>query len=240
MKLLDLTIGDAAADVALDEALLEAAENGACDDELLRVWQPVSPIVVLGRSSPFEMEINLQECDALSIPVLRRCSGGATILTAPGCLMYAVLLSYEQRPELRSIDNAHRFVMGKIQNAISACGVETQLQGICDLTIGKRKVSGNALRCKRSWFVYHGTLICQSMDIGLINRCLGNPRRQPDYRAGRSHADFLAPLPLQPLALKQALVHEWQCVEPLKSWPQGLTDRLVSEKYCQDSWTRKV
>lgn len=240
MELLDLTFGDAANDVALDEALLESAESGLCDDELLRIWQPASPIVVLGRSSPYATEINQQECESLDVAVMRRCSGGAAILTAPGCLMYAVLLSYEKRPDLRSIDNAHRFVMGKIQNAIGACGVETQLQGICDLTIGGRKVSGNALRCKRSWFVYHGTLICQTMDIGLISRCLGKPRRQPEYRAGRSHAQFLAAIPLQPNELKQALVSEWGCVASRQVWPRGLTEQLVEEKYCQDDWIRKV
>ncbi len=36
----------------------------------------------------------------LGIPVLRRASGGAAIVIGPGCLMYALVLSYELRPSL--------------------------------------------------------------------------------------------------------------------------------------------
>ena len=240
MKLLDLTIGNAAADVALDEALLETAESGDLEHPLLRIWQPTVPIVVLGRSSPFGIEINHAECDAFGISIVRRCSGGATILTSPGCLMYAVLLSYQQHPELRMIDNAHEFVMNKIRDAVSACGIDSELQGICDLTINDKKVSGNALRCKRRWFIYHGTLICQDMDLSLIARCLGSPKRQPEYRANRSHADFLTQIPVDTNTLTNALVHEWQCEGELSQWPEKLMHQLVEEKYTRDFWTEKI
>jgi len=240
MKLLDLTTGEATLEIALDEALLESAENGDCDEEVLRVWQPKSPIVVLGRSSPIDKEVNRAACETLGVEIVRRCSGGATILASPGCLMYAVLLSYQRRPKLKMIDHAHRFVMSKIRDAVAACGVETEIRGICDLAIGDRKVSGNALRCRRSWFIYHGTLICQPMDLSLVMRCLGNPQRQPAYRKNRTHTEFLTRLPIEPKRLSQALQHEWKCESQLLHWPARLTRQLAENKYSDDNWTQKV
>ena len=240
MKLLELTIGEAAADVALDEALLEMAETGEQNEEVLRLWEPPKPMVVLGRSSPFEREVNRRECELKDIAVIRRCSGGASILTSPGCLMYAVVLSYDLRPQLRSIDNAHHFVMQKIQAAIASCGIATEFQGTCDLTIGSRKVSGNALRCKRRWFVYHGTLICQAMDLRLVSKCLGNPERQPEYRQRRSHQEFLTRIPTTTADLARTLAVTWNCTARMSDWPEKLTNQLVAEKYSQHGWNRKI
>lgn len=240
MKLLNLTLTQPAANVALDEALLEEAELGESNSEVLRLWQPKTPIVVLGRSSPIASEVNLRYCETENIPVIRRCSGGSTILTAAGCLMYAVLLDYRQRHELRAINKAHEFVMRNIQRAIQNCGVENQRQGVCDLTIGDRKVSGNALRCKKNWFVYHGTLICRNMDLTLIPRCLGKPTREPAYRQQRSHAEFMTAIPVDTESLAESFAQTWNCDGDATQWPKVLTQLLVDEKYSNDSWNRKI
>jgi len=42
--------------------------------------------------------------------------------------------------------------------------------------------------------LHHGTILCEGVDLARIGRLLKEPPRQPSYRAGRSHADFLAPL----------------------------------------------
>ena len=47
MRYLDLTLADAADNLALDEALLLGAESGE-GGEVLRVWEVARPVVVLG------------------------------------------------------------------------------------------------------------------------------------------------------------------------------------------------
>src|SRR3954466_2606952 len=118
MLLLDLTLPTLQENLALDEALLDAAEAGERPAEVLRFWEPKRPLVVLGRSSQLQSEARLQECVSAGVPVLRRCSGGGAIVTGPGCLMYGIVLSYERHPELRAIDLAHRFVLGKVREAL--------------------------------------------------------------------------------------------------------------------------
>src|ERR1700744_5927351 len=104
MQFLDLTLSTAAENLALDEVLLDDAELAGQPREVLRIWEPVEPLVVVGRGSHVAAEVNVEACQADGVPILRRTSGGAAIVGGPGCLMYAVALSYELRPHLRSID----------------------------------------------------------------------------------------------------------------------------------------
>ena len=240
MKILELTLDDPIANIALDEALLEEAELGQLGDEILRIWEPKSPIVVLGRSSEAKREANLKVCESRNIPVIRRCSGGAAILTAPGCLMYAVVLSYDKRPELRMLDAAHKFVADNLQSALLSCRVPTNYIGTCDLAIGDKKVSGNSMRCKRDWMLYHGTLICENMDLDLIASCLGMPKRQPDYRSGRGHREFLTRIPTTTAQLAREVRSVWGPVEALTDWPIDKTSELVEQKYSRIDWNHRV
>jgi lipoate-protein ligase A len=246
MKLLELTLGppqhNIAANIALDDALLETAESGCLDDEILRFWEPEQPLVVIGRSSPIEQEVNLEFCQEHRIPVFRRPSGGAAVVTAPGCLMYGLLLDYRRRPGLRMLQYAHEFVMTEMQRALRRIEIETRFEGTCDLTINGRKVSGNALRCKRNWMIYHGTFVCRDMQTDLIANCLGKPQREPDYRGGRSHADFVTRIPMDVDSVVMAIKQQWNCdsADSLDAWPHELTRQLVATKYATDSWNRKI
>jgi lipoate-protein ligase A len=224
--------------VAIDEALLELAESTDEFPELIRIWEPSSPLVVIGRSSPIEIEVNLEYCSQHQIPVLRRCSGGQSIVTGPDCLMYAVLLDYRKRPQLRMLERAHEFVMTQMQAAIESIGVETTMQGTSDLTFNGKKFSGNALRCKKNWLVYHGTMLC-GFDLETIFSCLRDPIRQPDYRAGRSHQEFLTNLPTTAEALGPAIVQQWQANQPV-TIPLDSVQELVTNKYETREWTYKV
>ena len=239
MKILELTLDSPAENLALDEALLETAESSESHPEVLRIWEPQAPLAVVGRSSPAEAEVNLEYCRKSGIPVFRRCSGGQSIVTGPGCLMYAVLLDYRQRPELRMLEIAHQFVMKQMQNAIQELGIEVQQAGTSDLTLGGRKFSGNSLRCKKDWLIYHGTMLC-SFDIELIANCLGRPIREPKYRENRSHLDFLTQLPTTTTTLAAAIKTKWSAKAKLEHWPREMTQQLVTEKYDRDQWNLKI
>lgn len=235
MRLLDLTLPTPAENLALDEALLEEAEAAGRPVETLRFWEPAEPMVVVGRSSRLGDEVCLDRCRQLDIPVFRRVSGGAAIVTGPGCLMYAVVLSYRLRPSLRLIDHAHPFVMGTMAAALAPLIVGVEPQGISDLAVRGRKVSGNSVRCKQDHLLYHGTLL-YDFPLELIERCLKMPQRQPDYRQGRSHGTFVANLPLAPGEIRRAVARAWQADDSAVEWPRQRTARLVEERYSQPEW----
>ena len=235
MRLLDLTLPTPAENLALDEALLDEAEAAGQPRETLRFWEPDRPMVVIGRSSSLAGEVQREACARREIPVLRRSSGGAAIVTGPGCLMYALVLSYELRPALRAIDHAHRFVLDTIAAALRPMIAEVERQGISDLAIGGRKFSGNSVRCKRDHLVYHGTLLYH-FPLELIEACLLMPLRQPEYRKERPHGSFVANLPLGVVAIRGALTTAWGATEVCSDWPREATVRLVAQRYGQVEW----
>lgn len=235
---LDLTLPTPAQNLALDEALLEAADEGE-GGEVLRFWESPEPLVVLGRSSKIAEEVDQAVCREAGVPILRRCSGGATVMGGPGCLMYALVLSYQKRPALRLVDQAHQLVMGRLCEALRPLVAEIDFRGICDLTLGGRKVSGNALRCKRNYLLYHGTLL-YDFDAAALDRMLGMPPRQPDYREGRSHAEFVTNLPTEPAALRAAVAGRWDADQPLKPWPRDRVAQLVQQRYGRADWNERL
>lgn len=235
MQRLDLSLPDYAQNLALDEALLEAAEAGSGDGEVLRLWSFDRPVVVVGRATKVADEVNREFCDQVSIPILRRCSGGTSVTVGPGCLLYSLVLSNELRPELKDLDRVHAFVMQTISQAIGRLLGRVKFQGTCDLTWQNRKFSGNSLRVARRHVLYHGTLLFD-FPIELVQKTLLVPPRQPDYRDGRTHDQFVINLPLGEQQLRTALADAFAATTLRKHWPEDRVGELVESRYGKPEW----
>jgi len=252
MHRLTLTLDTPAENLALDEALLDEAtldvptrdqaEAAGPAAEFLRIWESPQPIVVLGRSSRVDEEIDAAACARRSIPILRRTSGGAAIVAGPGCLMYAVVLSYDRRPEARGIHQSHRYVLDRLADSLQPYAPGVVRAGTSDLVLlggsevgTARKFSGNSLRVKRTHFLYHGTLL-YDFDLPLITTCLRTAPRQPEYRCAREHGEFVANLPVGREPLEAALKAAWPSAGELNDWPRARVAELVRERYRRDEW----
>lgn len=242
------TCSEPAENLAWDEALLEGSEADA-GREVLRVWEMPRPCVVVGRASRLEQEVFLERCAEDNIPVLRRMSGGSSIVAGPGCLMYSVLLSLEERPACRQVDTAHRTVMERtrtaVQNVLDRYRIDGDIaiEGICDLTWNGHKISGNALRVKRHWLMYHGTILL-TMPLAWIGKYLRIPPRQPEYRAGRTHERFVTSLgwaaerfPGMNQDLSQALADAWGARLPWAEHPLSDTISQLARGWMERRYT---
>jgi lipoate-protein ligase A len=237
MQHLDLTLDSPAANLACDEALLDA-----CDDqtggEVLRFWEPEQCFVVVGYSNDVAREVNVAACHQAGIGILRRCSGGGTVLQGPGCLNYCLIVKTDGHPSLKTITGANRHIMARHRDALArALGQPVEVQGFTDLTIGGLKFSGNAQRRKRHALVFHGTFLLR-FDLGLMERFLPVPSRQPDYRKGRPHDRFLTNLGAPAAVIKSALREAWAAHVPLVAAPD--CRKLIAEKYSQDGWNLRI
>jgi lipoate---protein ligase len=235
MQFLPLSCDRHEENLAVDEALLDEAEAAGQPREVLRIWEPVAPLVVVGRSSHVSREVHKAACRRRHIPILRRTSGGAAIVTGPGCLMYAAVLSYELRPALRSLEAAHSLAMETLLSAIAPFVPDVSRRGICDLTYHDRKFSGNSVRCRRQHLLYHGTVL-YDFAIELIEDCLAMPPRVPDYRASRDHREFITNLPLEPQQLSDGLRRAWGAHQVGTPPAAELVERMIEEKYAQHEW----
>ena len=235
MQLLELTLPAAAENIALDEALLEEADAAGQPRELLRLWETSEPVVVVGSSSRIDDEVHVDACRADAVPILRRTSGGAAIVTGKGCLMYSLVLSYALRHELRGLDVAHTVVLDKIGATLRDLLPSVERCGTSDLAVDNYKFSGNSMRCKRTHLLYHGTLL-YDFDVSLIGSCLRMPPRVPDYREGRIHADFIMNLPISRDAIRDALDRAWPPESNVTNWPAERVAELVDSRFARDDW----
>jgi lipoate-protein ligase A len=235
MKLCDLTLGTPEENLACDEALLDLCEAGG-SDELLRLWALPQYFVVLGYANKAATEVNLPFCQKLTIPVLRRCTGGGTVLQGPGVLNYSLILRIDDSGPFHSIPATNQFILERHRDALAALVLApVEWRGQTDLAIGGLKFAGNAQRRRRRFLLFHGSFLLH-LDIGLLEKLLLQPSRQPDYRVNRSHSDFLLNINVPDHAIKAALSKAWDATAPLDPIPFDQIELLAHEKYALDEW----
>ena len=143
MHHLDLTLPSPAENLACDEALLDWCEenSGAAfqpvqmtsgqagsavplpgEKGILRFWESPEPFVVVGYANKVATEVNVAACEARKIPILRRCSGGGTVVQGPGCLNYTLILPITKDGPLHSIPVANQFIMRRNRAAFEPAG----------------------------------------------------------------------------------------------------------------------
>ena len=158
---------DVIAALALDEALLEEAHEGVRGETVVRTWMATHPVVVVGSSSRVEEEVDVAGCEAAGVPILRRPSGGATVILGPGCVMWSVVTPHPAG--VPAMERIHAAMLDPLVGALVSAGLPVSRQGTSDLVLAVAagegapatlmKVSGNALRVRRHGVLYHGTLL---------------------------------------------------------------------------------
>lgn len=236
LALLDYTYPTAAENLACEEQLLEHCEQDNAPG-ILRFWEPRDCFVVLGYSNRIATEVNEAACRQDGIPVYRRCSGGGTVLQLPGCLNYALVLPAPSD----SVTETNRWIMTRQRDILAEALRRANLpgrvtvEGFTDLALDGRKFSGNSQRRKRRYILFHGTFLLTA-DLALISRYLPMPTRQPAYRQNRTHADFLCTVPLPVSTVKQQLATAWQATDAMA--PPVLNPALVAH-YESADWIRR-
>jgi lipoate-protein ligase A len=240
MICLDLTLPSAVENLALDEAFLIEADAGR-GRPLLRFWEAAEYAVVLGASRRAGDDVRIDACRADGVPILRRSSGGGTVVLGPGALNVTVILPDNWAPGLAAVDVAHRHVLESIAASIRCAGQPVGLAGLGDLALGDRKCGGSAQRRLKCWFLVHCSIL-YDFALERVARYLTVPARQPAYRAGRAHLDFLSNLGLPRRILTEAIVSK-QPVGPRLAQtpgvPQTLVEHLVSEKFSNPAWINR-
>ena len=200
----DISFESPEENILYDELLLQLAEEGKLP-ETLRFWESPITFVVLGRISKAADDLNIASIKKDRIKVLRRASGGGTVLQGKGSLNYTLILSKET-PPMRDLKRSYAFILGRMVEALKALSIAAAYYPISDIafTDGQRKFSGNAQKRGRQFIMHHGTLLID-FDLSLIEKYLAMPKDIPDYRKGRSHQDFVSNLNVERRQIKIAI-----------------------------------
>lgn len=159
----------------------------------LQVWSPECDIVVLGNGDRVESACHRDRCAARGVPILRRKGGGGAVVLHPHCIVVSMGLWVG-----RYFHNAHYFACINAALIESLACYRTALadlrpRGFSDIAWGERKVGGTSIFRSRNYLLYQASLLYRS-EVEKITALLLHPSREPDYRAGRTHAQFLCGL----------------------------------------------
>jgi len=91
--------------ILYDEVLLNLAERGELK-ESFRLWESPTVFIVLGRAQNLEQEIFEDKVKEDQVPVLKRISGGGTVVQGPGCLNFTFILSKDTDACLADINKS--------------------------------------------------------------------------------------------------------------------------------------
>lgn len=172
-----------------DDDLIEAVKS---DNVIrLRISVPDEISVVLGRGSKPEIELNVENCLSEKIPVYKRRGGGCAVVLDHDNVIVSVVLpapGFGENP--RYFNLISKWLIAGL-NEVGISGV--QRRGISDLAIEDKKIGGSCIYRSKG-ILYFSTTILVDPDISLMELYLKHPPREPEYRAGRSHSQFIMPL----------------------------------------------
>ena len=159
--------------------------------EPLKIFSYVPPenTVVLGRSNKPELETNESVCQQDGVPILKRYGGGGTVLLHDGCVVVSIG-GWVKNPY--NNDRYFHLLNQSIINSLAPHYDQAPFaqRGYSDIVLNQRKFVGTSLFRSRTYFLYQASIL---VDLHLedIEKYLCHPSKEPDYRKGRSHRDFL-------------------------------------------------
>ena len=164
------------------------------DSEKIRweIWQPKGIAVVIGYSQDAQKEANVFACRSDGVPIIRRRGGGGAVVLMPGVL--CITIAFQS-----TICDSPYFFFQKI-NELLIDILSNQFDvknlaynGISDISIGGKKILGCSIFKSRNLYFYQGSLLIDP-EFHRITQYLLHPTKEPDYRNGRSHIEFLTSL----------------------------------------------
>lgn len=204
MILKDISLQTPQENILYDDVLLHLAEQGQ-QGEILRFWESHQYFIVLGRVSKEQDDIKFDEVDKDHIPILRRSSGGGTVLQGKGCLNYSLVLSKGWDPHIADLRKSYQVILNKVIESLRQLGVDSKFCLTSDIALitNNKKISGNAQKRSKKFILHHGTIL-YDFDLEKIKQYLTIPKDIPEYRQGRSHLDFIANIPSSANKIKGA------------------------------------
>lgn len=184
LYLLDLENQFILSQLELEEALLRADNRNWC---ILNHGSP--PAIVLGISAKPELLLHREQVAANKVPVIRRFSGGGTVIVDQDTLFASFifnhsLLSIPIQPEtiMKWTESFYRDVFPSSSFRLKEN----------DFVFGERKFGGNAQYLRKDRWLHHTSFLWDFNQEQM--NCLKIPLKMPAYREQRNHEDFLCRL----------------------------------------------
>ena len=172
-----------------DRGLLDSVK--ASQVPVSRVYPFDREAVVAGRGSDLAREIRLSKVRKDRVPVYRRMGGGCSVFLDPGNLIISIAFPAGGFGGIQTLFNLSSAWLIRGFREIGLPGVYQD--GISDLVMENRKIGGSCFY-RTKGIAYYSAAILVTPDLEKMAAYLRHPPREPEYRNGRSHEDFVSGL----------------------------------------------
>jgi lipoate-protein ligase A len=156
---------------------------------------PKIPQVVLGYSGKVKELVNTGATVRDDITMIRRYTGGGTVVVDESTIFTSLLMNNtdaQTRPYPRDIMQWSLRIFGPVfENLVDIKPDSPPLFSLRenDYVIGELKIGGNAQSIVKERWCHHTSFLWDFNDKNMAY--LQIPKRQPEYREGRDHSEFL-------------------------------------------------
>lgn len=168
-RLNDTDLGDPYFVTAADEAISILRKQNRISDTL-HFYRRNKPTISVGRSRKIEDDINLDMCKKNNVEIVRRSTGGGTIFTDEGCLIYSLIFDRSDY-NIKSPNETFEKICNCLISSLSKLNIKTVYKPPNDVMLDNKKISGSAQILKDNIVMIHGTILFNS-DIHLMNSVL--------------------------------------------------------------------
>ena len=154
----------------------------------LMIWQPEYPVIVIGQSNSPEKYVLMEKALSKKIPVIKRPTGGETVVLTPKMIIISLVLKSDKLPKSSDFFVSINNIL--IPILINSGLKDVYYRGISDLAVNDKKIMGSSIYRKPGMLFYHSVLN-YGESPQYIASFLKHPVREPDYRKGRSHSEFV-------------------------------------------------
>jgi lipoate-protein ligase A len=156
---------DCAFHFSAEEYVMETVKP---DATTLMLWRTNSTVMI-GANQIAEAEADLAYAKERGVAVVRRSSGGGTIYTDPGVLLYTIILPFTEKTDTKAVISG--YLAGPAIEALRRMGVASSLEGRNDILVDGRKISGIAQYIRHGYLCSHGSLLFDA-DLTELTRVL--------------------------------------------------------------------
>lgn len=184
----------------IEEALLRLNSENWC---IINEGSPGA--IVMGISGKPETLVCPQKMKERPIPLIKRYSGGGTVIVDSNTLFVTLILQKEVLPCTALPESILRWTETFYQNALKIPGFHLREN---DYAINDLKCGGNAQYLKKERLVHHTTFLWDYSEEAM--HYLLYPPKTPNYRNGRPHTAFLT-------RLKESLPSKTHFIQEVKA-----------------------
>jgi lipoate-protein ligase A len=168
----------------LEKQLLQEGTDNIC-----LINEGCSPTIVLGISGKEEELVDQEKTTQDSIPIVRRFSGGGTVIVDEDTLFVTFICQKELHDFPAYPEPIMRWTASIYQDVFNHPDFSLREN---DYVLADKKCGGNAQYIKKHRWLHHTSFLWnftkERMDYLL------HPKKTPNYREGRTHHDFLCTL----------------------------------------------